>query len=327
MRKTLAVLFSLFMSFSANFSFAEHVPNRIPDEFYIKEHWISLTTSYDIETRTQKLGTLYRRFFSLLLTYDFYDPFENKIAYARSKFFSFTAHFDVYDEQDNFLGAADERLFSFFPTFDVYARDGYTKLATASMNFWGTTFTIYDPVTHQEMAYMSRPFFRIKNDWTFHVSNRSLFDNKGIDPRVLMTVIAFQGDREYWEQEQYQDHDDLQKGITATKGTVSADSSEQQQINQLLDKVALVSKQEGLEDIQEPDEEAAIRVATELETNYKTTQSIDNADQTSQEQMSAFTEYCLSLIQSNTVSTEQKKTILFLLKTRLEERVTTLSAS
>ncbi|USQ14145.1 hypothetical protein J2N86_02085 [Legionella lytica] len=318
MRKILAVVLILFSSFSANIAFAEQsASSRIPDEFFVREHWLSMTTSYDIETRTQKLGTLYRRFFSLLLTYDFYDPFDNKIAYARSKFFSFTAHFDVYDNFENYLGAADERLFSFFPTFDIYDRDGYTKLAKASMNFWGTTFTLYDPVTGKEMAHMSRPFFRLKNDWTFHVTDRELFEHKAIDPRVLMTVIAFQGDREYWEQERRQDDDYLRKGIKSSKETAPATDVSQQQLTTLLDKIAAVSKQEGLENTQEPDEKAAMTVAAELENGYNT-QMTDDSVQSSQERLNAFTDYCLHLIQSNSVSQEKKKTILFLLKARLQ---------
>ncbi len=316
MRKLLAVALVLFSSFSANFAFAESVPNRVPDEFFVKEHWLSMTTSYDIETRTQKLGTLYRKFFSFLLTYDFYDPFDNKIAYARSKFFSFTAHFDVYDNFENYLGAADERLFSFFPTFDIYDRDGYTKLAKASMNFWGTTFTIYDPVTNQEMAHMSRPFFRLKNDWTFHVTDREMFDHKGIDPRVLMTVIAFQGDREYWEQQQ-RDENNISRGIKSSEETTPSADVSKQQLSALLDKIAAISKQEGLDKAQEPDEKTAMAVAAELENGYNTQMANDSV-QTSQERLNAFTDYCLHLIQSNATTTEKKKTILFLLKNRLQ---------
>jgi hypothetical protein len=317
MRKILAVTLVLFSFFSANFAFAESVPSRVPDEFYVKEHWLSMTTSYDIETKTQKLGTLYRRFFSLLLTYDFYDPFDNKIAYARSKFFSFTAHFDVYDNFENYLGAADERLFSFFPTFDIYDRDGYTKLAKASMNFWGTTFTIYDPVTSKEMAHMSRSFFRLKNDWTFHVTDREVFDHKNIDPRVLMTVIAFQGDREYWEKEQRRDDDYLNKRGIKSSQPASATDVSKQQLSTLLDKIAAVSKQEGLDNTQEPDENAAMAIAAELENGYNT-QTTDDSAQSSQERLNSFTDYCLHLIQSDSVSKEKKKTILFLLKARLE---------
>lgn len=303
---------------SANLTVAAEISNRIPDELSIKEHWISLTTSYDIETRTQKLGTLYRKFFSFLLTYDFYDPFDNKIAYARSKFFSFTAHFDVYDNNENYLGAADERLFAFFPTFDIYDRDGYSKLATASMNFWGTTFYIYDPVTGKEMAYMSRSFFRLKNDWTFKVSNRGLFDQKGIDPRVLLTVIAFQGDREYWES---QNNDNNQKGVRNAKDVASVSDVSREQVQALLNKIALVSKHEGFDNRQVPNEQTAAAIANELEQGYQTMQSADSSMQTSQERLNAFTDYCLNLVQSNTLSDEKKKTIIFLLKTRLQEVV------
>mgnify|MGYP000709283645 CR=1 FL=1 len=315
MRKILGVVLSLFISMGANFAIADEVPNRIPDDLYITEHWVSLTTSYNIETKTQKLGTLYRRFFSLLLTYDFYDPFDNKIAFARSKFFSFTAHFDVFDNNENYLGAADERLFAFFPTFDIYDRDGYTKLATASMNFWGTTFYIYDPITNKEMAYMSRSFFRLKNDWTFHVSDRALFDQKGIDPRVMMTVIAFQGDREYWES---QNKKNYLKKINHDNGAVQVADISSEQVNILLDKIAAVSQQEGLDNNQNFNEKTVAAIANELENNYQSTHATDNVAASTQERLNAFTDYCLNLVQSNSLSDEKKKTILFLLKTRLE---------
>ena len=315
MKKKITVFLSLFLYLSSGFVTAAEIPNRIPDKFYVSEHWISLTTSYDIDTDTQKVGTLYRRFFSFLLTYDFYDPFDNKIAYARSKFFSFNAHFDVYDHNENYLGAADERLFAFFPTFDVFARDGYTKLATASMNFWGTTFTIYDPLTKKEMATMYRSFFRLKNNWTFKVTNRALFDQKGIDPRVLMTVIAFQGDREYWESQQKQNS---VKGFANTKAATSNSDVSPKQLSALLEEVAAVSQQEHIDNSKQLDAKTVEDVASELENGYNTAHPEDESLQTSQEKIAAFTQYCLNLVQSNTLTDEKKSAVLFLLKTRLE---------
>lgn len=260
MKKIIAILFSSLIIINTSFAFGN---TEIPDEMYIKEHWISLTTSYDIETKTRKLGTLYRKFLSLLLTYEFFDPFDNKLAYARSKFFSLTAHFDVYDNYENFIGSADEKLFAFFPTFDIYGQDGYTKLAKASMNFWGTTFTIYDPVTDKEMATLYRPFFRLKNDWTFNITNRALFNQKEIDSRVLMTVIAFQGDREYWEST----NQNYLRAIT--KKSTQANEVTSEQINELLEKITTVSKQEGLENIGNPAPQIMDAIASELEESYK----------------------------------------------------------
>ncbi|MCW8442571.1 hypothetical protein OQJ05_00715 [Fluoribacter gormanii] len=312
MKNAIAVLFSLLIGINTSFALTN---TKIPDEMYIKEHWISLTTSYDIETKTRKLGTLYRKFFSLLLTYEFYDPFDNKLAYARSKFLSLTAHFDVYDNYENFIGAADERLFAFFPTFDIYGQDGYTKLAKASMNFWGTTFTIYDPVTDKEMATLYRPFFRLKNDWTFNITNRALFNQKEIDSRVLMTVIAFQGDREYWEST----HRDSLKALTKKSNQANEVTSEQ--VSRLLEQIATVRKQEGIENVKNPDPKMMDVVATELEHNYRKIRATDEPTQTNQEKLAAFADYCLTLVQSNTLTNEKKNTILFLLKTRLEGAV------
>ncbi|WP_392538895.1 hypothetical protein [Legionella sp. 227] len=309
MRNAIAILCSLFISINTSFALSN---TEIPDEMYIKEHWISLTTSYDIETKTRKLGTLYRKFFSLLLTYEFFDPFDNKLAYARSKFFSLTAHFDVYDNFENFIGAADEKLFAFFPTFDIYGPDGYTKLAKASMNFWGTTFTIYDPVTDKEMATLYRPFFRLKNDWTFNITNKALFKQKDIDSRVLMTVIAFQGDREYWESNNQNNFKAIAKK-SAPSNEVTA-----KQVNELLEKITAISKQEGLENTKNPDPKMMDVVANELENNYQQMHAHDEAAQTDQERLTAFVEYCLNWAQENNLASEKKKAILFLLKTRLE---------
>ncbi|KTD05645.1 hypothetical protein Lgor_0130 [Fluoribacter gormanii] len=312
MKNAIAVLFSLLIGINTSFALTN---TKIPDEMYIKEHWISLTTSYDIETKTRKLGTLYRKFFSLLLTYEFYDPFDNKLAYARSKFLSLTAHFDVYDNYENFIGAADERLFAFFPTFDIYGQDGYTKLAKASMNFWGTTFTIYDPVTDKEMATLYRPFFRLKNDWTFNITNRALFNQKEIDSRVLMTVIAFQGDREYWEST----HRDSLKALTKKSNQENEVTSEQ--VSRLLEQIATLRKQEGIENVKNPDPKMMDVVAIELEHNYRKIRATDEPTQENQEKLAAFADYCLTLVQSNTLTNEKKNTILFLLKTRLEGAV------
>ncbi|KTD40005.1 hypothetical protein [Legionella parisiensis] len=312
MKKVIAILFSSLITINTSFALGN---TEIPDEMYIKEHWISLTTSYDIETKTRKLGTLYRKFLSLMLTYEFFDPFDNKLAYARSKFFSLTAHFDVYDNYENFLGSADEKLFAFFPTFDIYGQDGYTKLAKASMNFWGTTFTIYDPVTDKEMATLYRPFFRLKNDWTFNITNRALFNRKEIDSRVLMTVIAFQGDREYWES----NNQNYLRGVT--KKSTQANEVTSGQVNELLEKIGAISKQEGLENIGNPNPKTIDAIASELEESYKELHAPDESIQTSKEKLAAFSEYCLSLAQSNALTREKKKAILFLLKARLEGAV------
>lgn len=320
MKKLMATLFSLFIFINSNVAYSSE---EVPNEFNITEHWISLTTSFDIETKTHKLGTLYRKFFSLLLTYEFYDPFDNKMATARSKFFSFTAHFDIYsnerDGKERLLGIAEERMFSFFPTFDVYGSDASTKLARASMNFWGTTFTIYDPATDQEMAVMHRSFFRLKNDWNIKITNRELFEHKNIDFRLLMTVLAFQGDRENWDKDR-RDNNFKSIGNTAN----SADAAfivTDDELNVLQQKIAAASKQAGLVNVQKPDPQTLEQIAIELENNYKNTQVNNDANQTTQEKLTGFINYSLGLIESNDVSDAKKKAILYLLKMRLDGNV------
>lgn len=323
MKRLVILFFSSILFCSASFA-ASKVD--VPNTFYINEHWVSLTTSFDIETKTQRLGTLYRKFFSLLLAYEFYDPQGYLLATAQSRFFSFTAHFDVYDNNKRLLGSANESLFSFFPSFDIWSKDGVTKLAKANMNFWGTTFTITDPVTNKEIATMSRSFFRIKNDWTFKITNRELFDKKQIDTRVLMTVIAFQGDREYWEK-QDDDDDNLRKMAAKSSNSDNEQALNKEenkeetiaQISTLLEKVNALNSEKALVSRQKEMDKATVEtVANELEAGYNATLAPDAPQQSTSEHLNGFVDYCLTMAQDSATPESKKEVIQYLLKMRLE---------
>lgn len=299
-------LFIAVNSSSANTSFS------LPGEVFVHEHWISLTRSYDIETKTHKLGTLYRRFFSLLLTYDFYDPMDVKTATAKARFFSFGAHLDIYDQTDTFIGGVKEKIFTFFPTFEILAPDSSTKLARAEMNFWGTKFYIYDPVTHQEMAIMSRSFFRFKNDWTINVTNRALLDQKSIDSRVLMTVLAVQGEIEYWKK------DDQNDGSLKAK-TAKVQQSQSDQYDGLSQHIKTLNIKEGLNKLEKPDQETLEALTDELDQGFNAEYPlIDDPNQSNAERVKAFTSYCLNLVSSQDMPDTKKKAILTLLNLRLQ---------
>jgi len=281
--------------------------NTLPHEpMYIKQHWISATTGYDVETKTQKLGTLYRRFLSLLLRYDFYDPFENKIATAKSKFFSLSAHFDIVDNNEQLLGSADESLFAFFPTFTVYAADNITKLASAKMNFWGTTFYVYDPVTDKEMAQLYRPFFRLKNDWTFEVTDQTLFDSKNIDKRVLLTIIAFQGDREYWESQRHSNY--ANSSLAASKKTAKTFNTQPT--------LAIIAKQ--LKPDFKADPAALNAMSEKIEQAYLEQMQANTTTSNREEQVQTYINFSLQLANDPSLGEQDKQNILYLLKTRLQ---------
>ncbi|KTC83796.1 hypothetical protein [Legionella brunensis] len=305
------VISLLFFFFTINLSNASNI-QTIPDEISVREHWISLTKSYDIETKAQKLGTLYRRFFSLLLTYDFYDPTDVKTATAKARFFSFGAHLDIYDQSDIFIGSVEEKIFTFFPTFEILARDSSTKLARAEMNFWGTKFYIYDPVSNQEMAIMSRPFFRFKNDWTIHVTNRALLDQKNIDSRVLMTVLAVQGEIEDWQKDQ-QNNNNL-KSATAKAQQLQSNRNEA-----LSQQLKALSMKEGLDKLEKPSEDSLEVLAEELDEAFNAENpSTEDQNQSNQERIDAFTSYCLNLVSSQDLPNIKKKAIVTLLNLRLQ---------
>ena len=165
------------------------------------QRWLSWTTTFDIETDQMKLGTVHRKFFSLSpVRYDFYDYAENLQAYATMRWFSWGATFDVADAKDQPIGTVEQRIFTFFPTFDIISPQGHI-LATAKMNFWGTTYSIKDPVSQEEMATLWRPFLRLKDNWLVTLTNPELYAQRQIDPRLFILVMAFQTDREAWAAE------------------------------------------------------------------------------------------------------------------------------
>ncbi len=202
---------------------------------------------------------------------------------------------------------AEEKFFAFFPTFNIWGPDRITKVAYASMNFWGTTFTIYDPATDREMAVMWRPFIRLKNDWTIRITNRPLFEQRNIDPKVLLTVLAFQGDREMWQQQE-DNNKSMLKGKAANDSTPKVES--------ILKQIDALNQQQGLTTVQKPDVASLENIATKLETDYKAQQGA-TATLSNQEQINHFTKYCLDLVKSDKISAEDKKAILYLLKMRL----------
>ncbi|WP_068469347.1 hypothetical protein [Candidatus Protochlamydia phocaeensis] len=170
----------------------------LPEELYVRERWLSWTTTFDIESRTHVLGTVHRRFFSLMPEYHLKNQEEQLLAKARMRFWSFGAVFDIVDHQSIPIGSVEEEFAWFFPSFKILAPSGL-KLAEATLNFWRTTYILTDPFDGHTIAVIWRSFFRFKNNWTVKIVDPSAFGEKGIHPHMFLTLMAFQVDREYWE--------------------------------------------------------------------------------------------------------------------------------
>lgn len=292
-------LFCLLGFFVSPFCFAS---TEMPDELFVTEHWISLTKSYDVGTNQYKLGTVYRRFFSLTTTYDFYNPRDEHTASAKTRFFSFGTDVDIYDVQDRYLGFVEEKIFNFFPTFLIYAADNSTKLAFAKMNFWGTKYYIYDPVTQKEMAVMSRSFFRLKNNWTIRVTNPALLSSKQIDSRVLITVLAIQGEIDDWKhQNSYaMKQDSLPKDIE-TQAKVAQKMAEIHALYPMLSKHAF--DESNLEDL-------ANTLDEEFTSYNNNGLNLDDA-----ETVTRFIDFCIQKMQN--LSEPEKAAVMHLLNLRV----------
>lgn len=307
------IVYSLLLCLSlSGLSYAFTI-DEIPDKIYLTQHWVSYTTSFDIKTKTTTLGTLYRRNFSLLLTYDFYDNLNNLLTMATARFFSLGAHFDVYDDKKNLLGTVDETIFSFFPSFELYSRDSI-KLARAAMNFWGTIFTLYDATTDKEIAVMYRSFFRVKNDWTIEIKNRALLKSRHIDPGLFMTVLAFQGDREYWEEQ----NDDSQR----QSASLHTHKMEQQRVDkdfnqQIQAKIAKLTDEQNLNAVELLDPDSLEILAKKLERDYQSQLNGPSIVRDPEEKINDFINFCFDSVQSNQIDPSEKKAILYLMQQRI----------
>lgn len=189
--------------FLSSFSLSQAEPIlEVPTQFFVKQHWFSLTNTFDIQSKDQKFGTIHRKFFSLMPQYLFYDVNEQLQATAKMRFFSVGPTFDIFDANEQPIGQVNERLFAFFHTFDLYRADGY-HVAKAKFNLLGTKYTVKDPVTDEVIAYLWRKFFRLKDNWTIDIVNQQHFIEKQIDPCMFMLVMAFQTDLDYWSKHNY----------------------------------------------------------------------------------------------------------------------------
>jgi uncharacterized protein YxjI len=285
-------------------------------KMYLAEHYISLISTFDISTDDRKLGTVYRRLLSLTASYDFYD-FNNKaIASAESHFFSFGAHLDVYDENKALLGTVEEQLLNWFPSFDIYSPDG-TRLIRAKMNFWGTTFTLYDGSSDCVLAEMSRPFFRLRNYWTIHIKNMSRVNERNIDSRLLLTVLVAQGDLEYQRKRVSELLDKLNKKNDDPYNRRLTQSNKPEAIVQALHHKFsdFLKKEEELADITLPDEKQLDAIATQLDQDFHEQNAGITMNQA--EEAEQFMRFCVNLAKSNDTRPEMQKAIMHLLNKKL----------
>lgn len=171
----------------------------IPEQFTVTEKLFSWTTAFEIEANGYPLGRVERRILGQApLQYDFYDINNYLMAQGTMRWFTFGAVFDVTDWNRNLIGTVEEEVFTFLPSFELFS-PYREKLAHAKMNFWGTKYTVTDPVTDIEIATLTRPFFSFNSQWTVTITNPEVFASKNISPSLFIIVAAFQTDLEYWE--------------------------------------------------------------------------------------------------------------------------------
>lgn len=290
----------------------EILPLTLPEKFYLSQRWVSWTTTFDVTTDQFTLGTVHRKFLSWTVEYNFYNFKEQLLANARMRFFNFGAIFDIKDGQDRPIGMVNEKIFSFFPTFEIINSEGEI-LAIAKMNFWGTRYTLKDPVTQEVLAILSRPFFRFKSDWTVDIQHPSLTQHNKIDPAFFIVVMAFQTDLDYWKR----------KNSNHYKSFITLSSNKNTEVF----KTHLETYRPFLKD-QEPTEKdfAKIEMLTEdyllgFESNEDETLPLDPVESLEKDQLcfQQSIDKLFLLLEGESLSLSEKSALFLLIEARLND--------
>ena len=293
----------------------------LEERMYLAEHYVSYTTSYDVSTDEKKLGTLYRRVLSLNTKYDYYNLQNKLLATAESHFFTFGAHLDVFDDNKVLLGTVEEKIFSWFPSFEIFSPDG-VRLASASMNFWGTTFTLYDGRSTRVLAEMSRNFFRVRNYWTINIKDRERITERQIDPRLLLTVLAVQGDIEYLEQYRRRESERQERPYNPYPGPQASArrlTATQDDVKNMRNKYSdFLKKEKELNDALLPDAKRLDSLAQQLDKDFQ--QQYAGMELSSNERIERFVDYCIDIAEASGTTPDTQKAILHLLNKRFSEQ-------
>ncbi len=293
------------------------LPAQMPDQFTVTERFFSLTSTFDIESSHFKLGKVHRKLLSLKLEYDFYDNDEMLQAKARMRWLSWGATFDITDGLDVPMGRVEQRIFTFFPTFDIIS-PVEQKQATAKLNFWGTKYTLRDPVTEREMATISRPFFSFFYDcWTVDILDHYLMAEKNINPAMFILIAAFQTDRDNWRRQQ-QVQDEIERQNKKNRGyagsLVTADSQADESMELLQQQLA--SLQGNFEDVEVT--HADLEKVDHLVQNFPFNEE-SLAELSDNERMIEGMNQLVPLLSDDQLSHSEKGALFYLMHSKIQE--------
>ncbi len=274
-----------------------HATVLLPNDFTVKQRWLSMTRTFDIETDLYKIGTVHRRLFSWTTAYDFYNLNEELQATASQRFFSLGAIFDVETVEGVPLGRVEEHVLTLYHTFDLISPTD-ELLTTAKLNFWRTKYTLTDPTDPDHViAFLQRPYFRFRDVWNVRITDPAFFTQKKIDPTLFILIMAFQTDLDHWKDKKY-----------TSKTSRHAMRPSDKKRTQLHIELEKYKKTEGLKELT-PEEESIKEVEAYTEEYFA------NAALSLEGEEALL--FLVPLLYSPELSTDMKNALCFMLETQL----------
>lgn len=165
----------------------------LPNQFSVAER--ERSTKFDVYDGENSLGTLHRNPSSSILTYEFFNEYNQLTIKARRKLSSLRVNFKIVNSDDALIGFIKERRNCCLSGFEIVSPKK-ELLGLTENNFWRTKIVLRESVTGEAIVVISRPFWEKTSHWTIQILNPALFAASDIDPHILIFLAVYQSDRE-----------------------------------------------------------------------------------------------------------------------------------
>src|SRR5579872_4814418 len=85
--------------------------SRLPEVFRVRERFLSIPETLDIETEVEPFAVAKKEIFSLTAAYDLEDLEKRPLASAKAHFFAWTTVADIMDPDGKKIGTLEEEYF------------------------------------------------------------------------------------------------------------------------------------------------------------------------------------------------------------------------
>lgn len=172
----------------------------LPKEFFLYAKSSEKNLQIDLKTQNNEIGLITKAPSFPIASFQFYNPNKKLLSQTNTQYYCWGTVAEVYSPMKQKIGWIEEQMFQWFskPICRIFDQTDHI-VAIAKKNYWGTRITIHD--AHEPahiISILHRPWFQYHEDnvWTIEIIDSITFEEKKLDPNLLIYVAAHQCDRE-----------------------------------------------------------------------------------------------------------------------------------